>query len=146
MQAASLSGKKLPQCLSMNEHGHDHGDTPRDTCNQQQPVVTTSQDFSYPFQMQTKGWQGKAPPIDPFSGENPEVTIEEWLPSLQRAADRNEWSEQEILIQLVRHLHGRALQEWNFLDDVDKGNWQCPIKVLQIRLEHGNSTIAAQEF
>ena len=96
--------------------------------------------------MQIKGWRGKAPPIDPFSGENPEVIIEEWLPSLQRAADWNEWSEPEILIQLAGHLRGRALQEWNLLDDIDKENWQCGIKVLQNRLEHGNSTIAAQEF
>ena len=86
------------------------------------------------------------PPIDPFSGENPEVTIEEWLPSLQRAVDWNEWSESKILTQLAGHLRGRALQKWNLLDDIDKENWQCSIKVLQNRLEHGNSTTAAQEF
>ena len=86
------------------------------------------------------------PSIDPFSGENPEVTIEEWLPSLQRAADWNKWSEPEILIQLAGHLRGRALQKWNLLDNIDKENWQCSSKVLQNRLEHGNSTIAAQEF
>ena len=76
VQTASSSRKKLPQCSSMNYYGHDHGDK----CNQQQPVVTAPQDFGYPFQMQTNGRRGKAPPIDPFSGENPEVTIiEEWL-------------------------------------------------------------------
>ena len=140
-QAASYSNKKASQCLSMN-HGHDHGDGR----NQQQPVPTTPQDFVYPFEMQNRGRRGKAPPIDPFSGENPEVTIEEWLPSLQRAVDWNEWTEQEIFIQLAGHLRGRALQEWNLLDEDDKTNWQCAVKVLQSRLEHGNSTMAAQEF
>ena len=77
-------------------------------------------------------------PIDPFSGETPKITIEEWLSLLHRAADWNEWTEQEIFIQLVGHLHGKALQEWNLLDDSDKGNWQCAIKALQSRLEHGN--------
>lgn len=48
---------------------------------------------------------------DLFSSEEPKITIEEWLPSLKRAVEWNEWSEQEILIQLVGHLSGRALQE-----------------------------------
>ena len=47
---------------------------------------------------------------------------------------------------MAGHLRGRALQEWNLLDDIDKENWQCGIKVLQNRLEHGNLTIAAQKF
>ena len=29
--------------------------------------------------------RGKAPPVDPFTGEDPEVRIDEWLPSLERA-------------------------------------------------------------
>ena len=28
-------------------------------------------------------WQGKAPPINPFTGENLEVTLNDWLMSLQ---------------------------------------------------------------
>ena len=115
VQAASYSNKTVSRCSSTN-HGHDHGDGR----NQQQPAQTTPwttpQDFVYPFEMQNRGWRGKVPPIDPFSGENPKVTIYEWLPSLQRAADWNEWTEQKIFIQLVGHLRGRALREWNLLD------------------------------
>ena len=147
VQVVSSSRQAGLQCLLMNDHGHGHADIrSQPPGNFVLPVSATPQDFRYPFQAQTKGQHGKASPIDPFSGENHEITIKEWLPSLQRAADWNEWTKQEIVIQLAGHLHGRALQEWNLLDDSDKKNWQCAIKVLQSRLEHGNSTIAAQEF
>ena len=136
---AAVSPRKIPsQCLSV-DHGHVH----EGARNPEPPVVTTQDN---PFQLQTRGRCGKAPPVDSFSGENPEITIEEWLPLLQRVAEWNEWSEQEILIQLAGHLRGRALQEWNLLDEIEKTSLQCAVKVLQNRLEHGNSTIAAQEF
>ena len=44
--------------------------------------------------------QGKAPPINPCTGEAPEVRLDDWLPALKRAADWNGWSEEETLIQL----------------------------------------------
>ena len=52
--------------------------------------------------------RGRAPPIDKFSGECPEVHLDDWLPSLQRAASWNKWTEEEQLIQLAGHLKGRA--------------------------------------
>ena len=58
----------------------------------------------------------------------------------------NEWTESEILIQLAGHLRGRALMEWNLLEDRDKQHWKCAVKTLQNRLEHGNSAAAALEF
>jgi len=30
--------------------------------------------------------RGKAPPIDPFTGENPEIRLDDWLPTLERAS------------------------------------------------------------
>ena len=33
--------------------------------------------------------RGKAPPVDSFSGEDAETTMDDWLPSLQRAAEWN---------------------------------------------------------
>ena len=30
--------------------------------------------------------RGKAPPVDSYTGENPEITLDDWLPSLKRAA------------------------------------------------------------
>ena len=59
--------------------------------------------------------RGKAPPVNEFSGDDPECLLEDWLPSLERASLWNAWSEEEKMIQLAGHLKGRALQEWNLL-------------------------------
>ena len=47
--------------------------------------------------------------LDPFNGGSADITFKDWLPSLQQAANWNQWSDAETLIQ---HLRGRALQEW----------------------------------
>lgn len=65
--------------------------------------------------------RGKAPPVDSFSGETPDITFDDWLPALQRAAECNQWTDQETLIQLAGHLRGRALQEWDPTEDVREG-------------------------
>lgn len=52
--------------------------------------------------------RGKALPIDSFTGENPEVRIDDWLPVLKRAASWNSWSEAETLIQLSGDLMGSS--------------------------------------
>ena len=59
--------------------------------------------------------RGKTPPVNEFSGDEPECLLEDWLPSLERASLWNGWSEEEKMIQLAGHLKGRALQEWNLL-------------------------------
>ena len=89
--------------------------------------------------------RGKAPPIDPYSGEDPEVRIDDWLPALKRAAAWNDWSEDETLIQLAGHLRGRALQEWNLLGD-ECLTYDAAVKALRSRLDFGSRQIAAQEF
>ena len=33
--------------------------------------------------------KGKAPPVDPFTGENPDIMLDDWLPSLDRASEWN---------------------------------------------------------
>ena len=33
--------------------------------------------------------RGKAPPVDPFTGEDPEMRLDDWLPALQRASNWN---------------------------------------------------------
>lgn len=48
--------------------------------------------------------RGKTPPIDPFDGERAEVTFEDWLPTPQRAATWNGWSEEESFMQLAGYL------------------------------------------
>ena len=34
--------------------------------------------------------RGRAPPVDPFTGENPELRLDDWLPNLEHAA---KWSQ-----------------------------------------------------
>ena len=46
---------------------------------------------------------GKEPPIDPFTPENIRITFDDWLPIL---AVWNEWTPEELLMQLAGHLRG----------------------------------------
>ena len=63
----------------------------------------------------TRRRRGRAPPIDPFTGEDPEICFDDWLPSLQRASQWNQWTVGDQLMQLAGHLGGRARQEWNLI-------------------------------
>ena len=45
--------------------------------------------------------------MEMFSGENPGTRLDDWLPSLQHAANWNDWTEEEELMQLAGHLKGR---------------------------------------
>ena len=84
-----------------------------------------------------------APPVDPFNGENPDVTFEDWHPTLTRAAHWNHWTEDKSLMQLAGHLRKRALIEWNLLS---KENKQSLATALRSRLDPGSRALAAQEF
>ena len=81
-----------------------------------------------------------------FTGENQEVCIDDWLPALERASTWNGWTEEERLMQLAGHLHGRALQEWNLLSDGDKGSYADATQALHNRLDPGGRALAAQDF
>ena len=48
--------------------------------------------------------RGKAPPVDPFSGDDGVARFDDWLPSLERAASWNAWTDEEKLLQLAGHL------------------------------------------
>ena len=50
---------------------------------------------------------GKAPPVDPFTGDDPEIRFDDWLPTLTRASYWNEWSPEENLLHLAGHLRGQ---------------------------------------
>ena len=49
---------------------------------------------------------GKAPPADMFTGENPELCLEDWFPMLECVSAWNGWSPEELLIQFAGHLCG----------------------------------------
>ena len=65
---------------------------------------------------------------------------------LKRAANWNGWTEDDLLLQLAGHLKGRALQEWNLLPDSQKTSYDCAVRALQARLDHGSRVMAAQDF
>ncbi len=90
--------------------------------------------------------RGKDPPVYPFSGENPEVRFDDWLPSLQRAATWNGWGEEEKLMQLAGYLRGKALQEWNLLLENRKGTYQSAVEKMKDILRPGSRVLAAQDF
>ena len=90
--------------------------------------------------------RGKAPPVDSFSGDTDEITFDDWLPALQRAAEWNGWSEAETLMQLAGHLRGRALQEWTLLRAAETDSLQPATKALRNRLDPGSRAVAAQDF
>ena len=90
--------------------------------------------------------RGKAPPIDLFTAESLEITFDDWLPTLERAATWNGWTSDEALMQLTGHLKGRALQEWKLLTPDHKASYQTAIKALKEKLDPGNQTLAALDF
>ena len=90
--------------------------------------------------------KGKAPPVDFFTGEDPEVQFEDWLPTLERTAVWNGWTDEEALIQLAGHLRGRSLIEWNLLADENTQSFEKATQALGIRLDPGSKAIVAQDF
>jgi len=90
--------------------------------------------------------KGKAPPVDPFSGDDPSLQFEDWLPGLQWAADWYAWTDAEHLLQLAGHLCSRALQEWNLMDSADIATLDSAVKSLKVRLDPGNQLVVSQDF
>ena len=90
--------------------------------------------------------RGKAPPVNPFTGEDPAVKLEDWLPVLKRASLWNGWSQEEELIQLAGHLRGRALQEWDLLSTSDRAKFETAVGALHDRLDPGGKVMDAQDF
>ena len=90
--------------------------------------------------------RGKAPPVDIFTGEDPDVRFDDWLPALDRVSAWNGWSRQEILLQLAGYLRGRALQEWNLLSKEEQSEYGVAVKALHQRLDQGSLMVAVQDF
>ena len=90
--------------------------------------------------------QGKAPPIEFFSGEDPAILLDDWLPSLERASSWNGWSAEDQLMQLSGYLRGRALQEWRLLPSSEQKSYSVAIEALRMQLDPGSKMVTAQEF
>ena len=68
------------------------------------------------------------------------------MPTLERTATWNRWTENEKLLQLADHLRGKAAQEWTLLDTTDKATFASATRALGGRLDRGGKALAAQEF
>ena len=68
------------------------------------------------------------------------------MPGLLRAAEWNDWSEHETLIQLVGHLRGRALQEWRLLTARENKSLEEVTALMRSRLDPSSRALAAQDF
>ena len=90
--------------------------------------------------------RGRAPPINFFSGEDSEVCLDDWLPSLRRASQWNNWTTEEQLLQLAGHLKGRALAEWNLLTGDEAKILETAVKFLKERLDPCSRVLAGQDF
>ena len=51
-----------------------------------------------------------------------------------------------MLMQLVGHLKGRALQEWKLLISEDRSSYQNAVRALRKKLDPGNQTLEALDF
>ena len=90
---------------------------------------------------QPKPRKGKAPPVEMFSGEDPNIRFDDWLPSLNRAAVWNGWSMEEKIIQLAGHL-----QEYNFLGEDQHSTYEQAMQALRDRRDPANKVLAGQVF
>ena len=90
--------------------------------------------------------RGKAPAVDPFTGEQQDVLWEDWLPTFERASTWNGWSKSEKLLQLAGHSRGKVLQEWTLLDIDATKNFGTALAAMQNRLDPGGPALAAQDF
>ena len=84
--------------------------------------------------------------MDPYTGEDPEVWWEDSLPTFEKAASWNKWTDGEKVIQLAGHLRRRALMEWNLVEETDKNNYTTACKSMQARMDPGCKAIAAEDF
>ena len=88
--------------------------------------------------------KGKAPPVEPFTGyPKSDINFNDWLPTLESAAKWNNWSEEELLLQLAGHLRGRAFREWNLMKEEDRKVYTTAVQVLRGRVDTGQQALAA---
>ena len=143
-EIASLRAQSCLRPVAVEPVQHDAGNEVA-----QQDVVNETAVVS-PRQLDTStvqpAWKGKAPPVDLFTGEGTDVVWEYWLPTLERTATWNNWTENEKLLQLAGHLQNKAAQEWTLLSIAEKSTFISATRALGARLDRGGKALVAQEF
>ena len=141
LRAQLVASRSRPVTVEPVQHDSGNEDA------QQDVVIET---VVSPRQLDTSTVQparkGKAPPVDLFTGEGSDVLWEDWLPTLERTATWNNWTENEKLLQLAGHLRNKAAQEWTLLSIAEKSTFISATRALGARLDRGGKALAAQEF
>ena len=109
------------------------------------PAVSSESDVGEAVSRGSTQRRGRAPPVEMFSGEDTENTLDDWIPSVKQAATWNGWTNRELLIQLAGHLKGRARQEWSLLSEEDRKDYETGVRALRARLDTGSKALAAQD-
>ena len=85
--------------------------------------------------------------MGPFTGDpKGELNFDAWLPTIERAATWNQWTEEEQLLQLAGHLRGRTFWEWNLMSREDRQVYSRAVKILRELVDTGQRALAAQDF
>jgi len=101
---------------------------------------------TYPPDVPAVPRRGKAPPVHLFTGEGSDELWDEWLPIFKGAAEWNNWSDTECLLQLAGHLRGKARQEFLLLDPSNKSTYADAVSALSSKFNFANRSLAAQDF
>ena len=88
----------------------------------------------------------KHPQLTPSKAAILKLRFDDWLPTLERAANWNGWSEDEKLMQLAGHLRGRAACEYSLLSSEEKQSFTTATQALRVRLDSESCALATQEF
>ena len=85
--------------------------------------------------------------MDPFTGDQKgTLDLDDWLPTLERAAMWNQWTEEEQFLQLAGHPQGRAFCEWNLMSREDHQVYSKALKVLREWVDTRVQALAAQDY
>ena len=89
----------------------------------------------------------KEPLVDPFTGDlKGELNLNDWLPTFKRVAKWNQWTEEELLLQLAGHLRGRTFCDWNLMSSDDRQSYSRVLQALKERVDTGQRALAVQDF
>ena len=71
--------------------------------------------------------------MEPFTGDDPEMRLDDWLPALEHATTWHWRTKEERLIQLAEYLRRRAHHEWTLSLNLAGGS--------ELKAQEGSQTL-----
>ena len=140
--AQLVASRSQPVAVEPVHHDAGNEIAQQDVVNETAAVSPRQQDTS----TVQPARKGKAPPVDLFTDEGSDVLWEDWLPTLERTATWNNWTENEKLLQLAGHLQNKPAQEWTLLSIAEKATFISATRALGARLDRGGKALAGKSF